>query len=268
MTNDKPVVLCFGGNDPTGGAGLAADILTIASLGCHCAPVVTATTSQDTSGLKQFAATDTALLISQARAILEDMNVLAFKTGMLANPETVAAIAAIVDDYADIPLIIDPVLSTGSGQELSDEPMEEVLRDLLIPRARLVTPNSIEARRLAPEADTLNACAQTLLSLGTEYALITGTHENTEKVLHRLQGRGLNETFEVERLPGDYHGSGCTLAAACAAGMAHEMDMVDVVTHAMKFTEASLRAGFKPGMGQAIPDRLYWANAKGNPNTS
>lgn len=265
MTSDKPIVLCFGGNDPTGGAGLAADILSLNSLGCHCAPVVTAITSQDTSGLKQFSAVDAPQLISQARAILEDMDVAAFKTGMLPTTEAVSAIAAIADEYANIPLVLDPVLTTGAGQELSEEPIEDALRSLLIPRANLITPNSLEACRLAREADTLGACAQSLLSLGAEYVLITGTHEKTKTVVNHLHGHGLNKAYEVARLPGSYHGSGCTLAAACAAGLAHKMDIVDVVTHAIKYTEGSLKAGFKPGRGQAIPERLYWANAKGKP---
>jgi hydroxymethylpyrimidine/phosphomethylpyrimidine kinase len=175
VTDQPPVVLCFGGTDPTAGAGVAADVLTLASLGCHPAIVVTAVTAQDTSGVKQYSAVPPELVIAQARAVLEDMAVTAFKTGMLCNSAIVSAVASIVDDYPQIPLIVDPVQASGHNDPLSEEPLDDALRVLLLPRALLVTPNSEEARRLAPGADTLDACAQELLSLGCEYVLITGT---------------------------------------------------------------------------------------------
>ncbi len=254
-----PVVLVFAGSDPTGGAGLAADVLTLASLGCHPAPVVTALTAQDTSGIKQFEVVDPELVIAQARAVLEDMPVAAIKTGMLGAATTVAAIESILRDYPALPLIVDPVQASDRGDALSEEPLEEALRALLIPRALLVTPNSLEARALAPSADTLDACAQDLLSLGAQYVLITGTHEPTPKVENRLYGnRRLLDTFLFERLPGSYHGSGCTLAAACAAVLAHGLEPVNAITQALHFTHDCLRHAYRLGMGQLLPDRLYW----------
>ncbi len=254
-----PVVLCFGGTDPTGGAGLTADTLTLASLGCHAAPVVTAVTAQDTAGLKQFAACDPELVIAQARAVLEDMPVAAIKTGMLANATLIAAVESILQDYPAVPLIVDPVLATNAGQPLADEPLHEALRALLVPRATLLTPNSLEARALAPSADSLDACAQELLSLGAEFVLITGAHEPTAPVVNRLHGAHITETFSYERLPGDYHGSGCTLAAACAAALAHGIDPVNAVIQAQRYTWNTLRHGWLAGRGQSLPDRLFWA---------
>jgi hydroxymethylpyrimidine/phosphomethylpyrimidine kinase len=255
-----PVVLLFGGSDPTGGAGLVADVLTVASLGGHPAPVVTAVTAQDTTGVKQYLCTPTELVIAQARAVLEDMPVAAFKTGMLCSAETVSAVASIVEDYADVPLVVDPVQASGRTHEpLSDEPLEDVLRVLLLPKAKLATPNSEEVRRLAPGSDTLDACAQELLSLGCEYVLITGTHDNTPQVLNRLYGnKRLLDTFAFERLPHSYHGSGCTLAAACAAALAHGLEPVNAVARALDYTWQTLKHGFRAGMGQHLPDRLYW----------
>jgi len=254
-----PVVLCFGGTDPTGGAGLPADILSIASLGCHPATVVTAVTAQDTTGIKDFAAIPPELIIAQARAVLEDMPVAAFKTGMLGSTAAASAVASIVDDYPDIPLIVDPLQASGRGDPLSAEPLEDALRVLLLPRALLITPNTEEARQLAPDADTLDACAQELLSLGCEYVLITGTHENTPQVIHRLYGnKRLLDTFHFERLPASYHGSGCTLAAACAASLAHGLEPANAITQALHYTWHSLKHGYRPGMGQHLPDRLYW----------
>ena len=258
-----PVVLCFGGTDPTGGAGLTADTLALAGLGCHAATVVTAVTAQDTSGLKQFTTIDPELVIAQARAVLEDMPVAAIKTGMLASATLVAAIESILQDYPSIPLIVDPVLATNAGQSLADEPLEDAIRALLVPRTTLITPNSPEARALAPEADSLDACAQELLSLGAEYVLITGAHELTEQVINRLHGPKISESFYYERLPGDYHGSGCTLTAACAGAIAHGVDVVNAVVQGQRFTWNALRHGWRPGTGQMLPDRLFWARNQG-----
>lgn len=260
----RPVVLVFAGSDPTGGAGLQADILTLASLGCHPASVVTAVTAQDTIGIKQILTIDTEHVVVQARAVLEDMPVAAIKTGMLASTTTVSAIASIVEDYPDVPLIVDPVQYSGGGDHLSEEPLEDALRLLLIPRATLVTPNIQEARRLAPDADTLDACAQEVMSTGCRYVLITGTHDSTPQVINRLYGNmRLLKAFEFERLPYTYHGSGCTLASACAATLAHGLDPMDAVHQALMYTAKTLRHGYRAGMGQHLPDRLFWGRASG-----
>jgi hydroxymethylpyrimidine/phosphomethylpyrimidine kinase len=261
MSVTPPVALVFGGTDPTAGAGLPADILTLASLGCHPAPVVTAVTAQDTTGVKHYLPMPTDLVIAQARAVLEDMPVAVFKTGMLCNSAIVSAVASIVDDYPDIPLVVDPVQASGSTrQPLSEEPLDDALRALLLPRALLTTPNSAEAKRLAPGADTLDACAQQLLSLGCDYVLITGTHEPTAQVVNRLYGnKRLLDTFAFERLAHAYHGSGCTLAAACAAALAHGLDPLNAVVQALRYTWDTLKHGHRLGMGQHLPDRLYWS---------
>lgn len=255
-----PVVMLFGGTDPTGGAGLAADVMTVASLGCHPAPVVTAITAQDTTGVKQYLSVPTELVIAQARAVLEDMAVAAFKTGVLCTSEIVSAVASIVDDYGDVPLVVDPVQASGRTRDpLSEEPLDDALRAMLLGRAKLTTPNTEEAKRLAPGGDTLDACAQELLSLGCEFVLITGTHEATPKVRNRLYGnKRLLDTFAFERLPHGYHGSGCTLASACAAALAHGLDPANAVAQALDYTWHTLKHGFRLGVGQHLPNRLYW----------
>ncbi|HLQ26712.1 MAG TPA: hydroxymethylpyrimidine/phosphomethylpyrimidine kinase [Acidiferrobacterales bacterium] len=266
MNSNPPVVLVFAGNDPTGGAGIQADIQALVSMGCHPAPVLTAVTVQDTIGVKQFVPVEAELVVAQARAVLEDMPVAAFKTGMLGNLANLSAIASIVREYADIPLIVDPVLTSGRGDDLAEQPLEEAFRILLFPHATLITPNSAEARQLAPDADTLDACAQQLLSHGCKYVLITGTHEATPEVINRLYGnRRLLESFTWERLPEAYHGSGCTLASACAATLAHGFDPVNAVAEAQDYTWHALKNGFRLGMGQLLPDRLYWARATDEP---
>jgi len=186
---------------------------------------------------------------------------------MLGSVENVAVIAEIVADYPDIPLLIDPILASGRGDELANDDMQDAMIELLFPQATLITPNSLEARRLAfpddseeAENASLDDCAASLLAMGSEYVLITGTHERGPEVINTLYGRnGLARSYTWERLPGSYHGSGCTLTSAIAACMAHGLDIEEAVAEAQEYTWQTLKAGFRPGMGQYIPDRMFWA---------
>jgi hydroxymethylpyrimidine/phosphomethylpyrimidine kinase len=255
-----PVVMTFSGHDPSGGAGMQADIETLASQGCHATPIITAITVQDTRDVVDFTVLDATHVITQARAVLEDMPVAAFKSGMLGSVEVVEAIHSILQDYPDIPLILDPVLASGQGTSLGQSGLLEAIRVLLLPHTTVMTPNSQEARLLAPGADTLDACALALLDLGTEYVLVTGTHERTPHVINKLyQGHRLLESFTWERLPHSYHGSGCTLAASIAGLIAHGLDPFQAIHEAQDFTWHALQAGYRPGMGQHLPERLFWA---------
>jgi hydroxymethylpyrimidine/phosphomethylpyrimidine kinase len=255
-----PVVMSFAGVDTTGGAGIQADIESLASIGCHAAPVVTAITIQDTQNVKSYAAVEAALVIEQARTVLEDMSVSTFKIGMLGSVENVEAIHTILMDYPDIPVVLDPILLAGGGGVLADEDLIDAMVNLLFPLTTVLTPNSREARALAPEADSLDACAQELLEGGCEYVLITGTHERTAEVINSLYGnRRQLESYAWERLPNSYHGSGCTLAAAVAGLLAHGVDPVVAVHEAQDFTWQSLKYGYRVGMGQHLPNRLFWA---------
>jgi hydroxymethylpyrimidine/phosphomethylpyrimidine kinase len=262
-----PLVLTFAASDPTSGAGLQADLLTIASLGCHGTSVLTGITVQDSAGVDEVMALDADWVDDQARTLLEDMSVSAFKLGVLCSAENVRVIAEIMSDYPDIPLVFDPVLASGRGDSLSDEEVIEAMRELLLPQATIVTPNSLEARRLAAtdqdeelESLTLDVCAQRLLQIGAEYVLITGTHEVSSSVTNRLfNAAGLVRADEWQRLPGSYHGSGCTLASAIAAMLALGADLPDAVQQAQEYTWNTLAHAFRPGMGQAIPDRFFWS---------
>jgi hydroxymethylpyrimidine/phosphomethylpyrimidine kinase len=261
-----PIVLTFAASDPSAGAGMQADILTIASMGCHPLTVVTAITVQDTSGVDDVQSVDAELVMNQARTVLEDMPVAAFKIGLLGSVENIAAIAEIISDYSEVPLVLDPVLSSGRGDELANEDMLEAMRELLIPQTTILTPNSLEARRLVQDEDDeednpdLEECAKRLIQLGCEYVLITGTHENTPKVINSLYGeQGLIRSDSWPRLPGIYHGSGCTLASAIASLLANGLPMEEAVREAQEYTWETLNYGFRPGMGQHIPDRLFWA---------
>jgi len=265
MIDAPPVVMVFAATDPTGGAGLQADIMTLASMGCHPVSVVTAITIQDTTGVDEVQPMDGEWVADQARCVLEDMPVAAFKIGVLGSLEAVAAVAEVVSDYPEIPLILDPVLASGRGDELASEDMLVAIRELLIPQTTIVTPNSIEARRLADNDDDgdnpdLAECARRILASGCEYVLITGTHENTGEVVNTLYSSdGVVRSDSWPRLPGSYHGSGCTLASALAATIANGVEMQEAVRDAQEYTWQSLKQAFRPGMGQHIPDRLFWA---------
>jgi hydroxymethylpyrimidine/phosphomethylpyrimidine kinase len=266
MTDSPPIVMVFAASDPTGGAGLQADIMTLASMGCHPVSVVTAITIQDTTGVDEIQPIDGEWVSDQARCILEDMPVAAFKIGVLGSLEAIAAVAEVVSDYPEIPLILDPVLASGRGDELASEEMLAAIRELLIPQTTIVTPNSIEARRLADddsvEGDSpdLAECARRILDSGCEYVLITGTHEHTGDITNTLyNNEGVVRSDTWPRLPGSYHGSGCTLASALAATIANGVDIQEAVRDAQEYTWQSLKHAFRPGMGQHIPDRLFWA---------
>jgi hydroxymethylpyrimidine/phosphomethylpyrimidine kinase len=210
------------------------------------------------------------------------MPVAAIKIGMIGSVEAVAAIAEVVSDYPDIPLVLDPVLSSGRGDPLANEELMNALMDLLLPQTTVLTPNSIEARRLAEdllgddededddevdldhEAEPsleLSECARRLIDMGCEYVLITGAHEQGTEVVNTLYNtRGVVHRQNWERLPGSYHGSGCTLASAVAGFLALGQDVAEATKEAQAYTWQTLKNAYRPGMGQFIPDRMYWAH--------
>ena len=266
MPESPPIVLAFAATDPSGGAGLQADILTLSSMGCHPLSVVTAVTVQDTVGVEELLPLDAEWIADQARCVLEDMPVSVFKIGLLGSVEIIAVIAEIVSDYPEVPLVLDPILTSGRGDDLASDDIISAMRELLVPQATVLTPNSLEARRLALEDSDeneypgLDECARRLLALGCEYILITGTHENTPEVVNTLYSQeGSVRSDAWQRLPGSYHGSGCTLASAIAATIANGLDISEAVRDAQEYTWQTLNTAYRPGMGQHIPDRLFWA---------
>jgi len=258
-----PVVLTFAASDPTSGAGLQADLLALASMGCYPLSVVTALTVQDTAGVEAFLAIDPDWVADQARCVLEDMPVAAFKMGLLGSTEIVTVVAEIVSDYPDVPLVLDPVLASGRGDEFAGDEMVAAIRELLVPQSTVVTPNVPELRRLAGDDEDetgLAECAQRLLDTGCEYVLVTGTHDATTDVVNTLYHRGgVIRTDSWQRLPGNYHGSGCTLASALAANLARGLEIGEAAYEAQDYTWRALANAFRPGMGQHLPDRLFWA---------
>jgi len=255
-----PVTLVFAGNDPTGGAGIHADIEALASMGCHAACAVTCIAIQDTHDVKRIAPLDAHVFIEQSRAILEDMPVAAIKIGLLGSLDIIYAIHALLDDYPDIPVIMDPILKAGGGTRLCDDTMIAAMKSLLFPRVTVLTPNSPEARQLVPNADSLDACGMALLDSGCAYVLVTGTHEQTDDVTNLLYGNHRRlEAFSWKRLPDHYHGSGCTLSASIAGLLAHGHEPMSALREAQQYTWQTLKHGYHAGHGQMLPNRLFWA---------
>jgi hydroxymethylpyrimidine/phosphomethylpyrimidine kinase len=262
-SNAPPAVLSFAASDPTCGAGLQADLLTIAAHGCHPLTVATALTVQDTVGVEDLQPLDGGWVIDQARALLEDMPVAAFKLGLLGSIEAISAVAEVLSDYPDIPVVFDPVLASGRGDAFADEDAVDAMLQLLLPLTDILTPNSLEARRLAQDLSpggtpSLAECARRLIGAGCAHVLVTGTHEHSARVTNTLYGsHGPIRSDAWDRLPGSYHGSGCTLASAIAANLAWGMALPEAVRAAQHYTWNSLAHGFRPGMGQFIPQRLW-----------
>ncbi len=252
-----PIVLCFSGHDPTGGAGLHADIEAIAAAGCHAASAITSLTVQDTHNVYQLLPTEPKLFRQQAEAVLNDLPVAVIKIGLMGDIGICREIASLVSEYQKIPVVLDPVLAAGGGAELAGEALLESIRSELLPHVDLVTPNSVEARRISGKKD-LGEAAEQMLTMGCNNTLITGAHEEGTKVINTLYLGSIKEVHSMEwpRLPHSYHGSGCTLASAIAARIALGQPMLQAVTEAQEYTWQTLNRANHFGNGQALPGRL------------
>ena len=259
-----PAILCFAGLDPTGGAGLQADIEAIVSMGGHPLPVATSLTAQDTRDVKAVMPTDPRHVIAQARTVLADVPVAAVKIGLLGSVGIVEALQGILAGCDGVPVVLDPVGRAGGGAALADDALMDAIVSRLVPRTTVLTPNTREARRLAPGPGTVAAAAGRLVSLGCKHVLVTGADEATPGVVNRLYGDGgLVESFEWPRVEGVFHGSGCTLAAAVAAGLARGAVPRAAVAEAQQFTHDAISNGYRIGAGQPVPDRLHGARGWG-----
>jgi hydroxymethylpyrimidine/phosphomethylpyrimidine kinase len=258
MSFSPPAVLAFAASDPTSGAGLQADILAIAGMGAHPLCAVTALTVQDSHGVYRVQAIEPALVAEQARRVLADIPAAAFKLGVLGCAATARAVAGVLAEHPGVPVVLDPVLASARGDALCDQESLVALREALLPRATVATPNSVEARRLAPRSSSLSACARAVTELGCKYVLVTGTHEPGAEVVNTLyDARGEVRADRWPRLPESYHGSGCTLASALAAALALGRAVPEAAHEAQQFTWRSLAAGYRPGKGQHLPNRSF-----------
>jgi hydroxymethylpyrimidine/phosphomethylpyrimidine kinase len=245
-------VLIIAGSDPGGGAGIQADIKTVTMLGGYAAAAITALTVQNTLGVKAIHPVAADVVEAQARAVLEDIGADALKLGMLGGPEVVAAAARLIDEAA-APAVIDPVMTAKGGAGLLDPDGLAAFRELMIPRAALLTPNAPEAEALTglevTDVEGQRRAAEALLKAGAQAVLVKGGHLAGERVIDLLMGPDGETVFEGPRLPTRHtHGTGCTLASACATGLAQGLPLAEAVARAVAYTAEAIAAA--PGLGQ------------------
>lgn len=273
-------VLVFSGADPSGGAGIAADILAIHAQGAHALPVITALTVQDNDRVYEVLPVEPDVVLRQARALMARTTIDAVKIGIPGSAANARAIAQVIEELraglrvragvpVELPVVLDPVLASGHGDLLSRGDAVQALA-VLLPLVTLITPNGPEALALtAPPAvpalrnggsgdgDVAQQAAQALLARGCQHVLITGGHGGGDTVVNRWFSAepGQGQGWSWERLPGEFHGSGCTLAAAIAGLLAHGYPMQQTLARAQGYCHRALAGAFSIAPGQRIPQR-------------
>ena len=267
MTSSVPKILTFAASDPTGGAGMQADLMTQTSLGCYPLSVLTAITCQDTSRVSDVVPIDPSIVEKQARLILNETKIDVIKCGVMASEENIKVISEIIKDYPNVPVVIDPILSSGRGDNLALGDSLQLMIRHLFPLAEIITPNVNEAAKIISNKniseidEDLLFIGKSLMDLGPKNVLITAAdYQVDKKILTNTlfcQDGGIFN-FDHERLPQSFHGSGCTLASAIAAYLAQGMSIHTAVEEAQKFTIDTLKNGLVNGNGQLIPNRFFW----------
>ena len=262
-------VMSFNASDPSGAGGLAGDIATVAAMGAHTLPVLTSIVMRDTAEIFDHHPIDAEVVAEQARTILEDVTIAGWKVGFLGSADAVSAVAEILSDYADVPLVAYmPNLSWLDEDQL--QPYLDAFRELILPAAEVLVGNHKTLQDfLLPEWDSERPPSARELAVaagehGTRYVLVTGVmlsskgnEQFIDNVLASPQGALTGEKFE--RFEAGFIGAGDTLAAALAALLAAGGELQAAVGEALSFLDQSLDAGFRPGMGHIVPDRFFWA---------
>jgi len=258
-------VMVFNASDPSGAGGLAADATAIASVGAHALPVVTGAYARDTAEISDHFPFDEEAIAEQARAILEDTPAQVFKVGFVGSPEAISTIAEIAADYADVPLIAYmPNLSW--WDEASIDLYLDAFRELMLPQTTVLVGNhSTLWRWLLPDWGSERSpgardIAKAAAEMGVPYTLVTGIplpEQFLDNVLATPQSVLGSERFE--RFEAVFSGAGDTLSAALAALIASGSDLTAAFSEALHYLDRCLDAGFRPGMGNVVPDRLFWA---------
>lgn len=262
-------VMVFNATDPSGAGGIAGDVSTIAAMGAHALPVVTSIVMRDTAEVFDHHDIDDEVVVEQARSILEDVTISGWKVGFLGTAENVSAVAEVLSDYADVPLVAYmPGLSWLDEDQLG--PYLDAWRELILPATEvLVGSHKTLQDFLLPDWDSERPPSARELAVaaaehGTRYVLVTGimlpskgVEQYIDNVLASAQGALTGEKFE--RFETAFVGAGDTLAAALAALLAAGSELQAAVGEALSFLDQSLDAGFRPGMGNVVPDRFFWA---------
>ncbi|MBW0148689.1 bifunctional hydroxymethylpyrimidine kinase/phosphomethylpyrimidine kinase [Marinobacter arenosus] len=243
------------GLDPSGGAGIQADIQAITSLGCHPLPVLTCLTVQDTTNVYGAEAVDAELIRKQLKCVADDAPIHAIKTGALGNAAIVDVLVEFIGEHPGIPLITDPVIKAAGGGDLADDELITAMKERLFPLTEMITPNGIELSMLGDNADPERA-ARNLLASGCASVLATGGHGTGLHITNTLFNHAPEPmTWELERIGGEYHGTGCTLAAAIAAGRAAGLSQRAAISQAQNYVNRAILHALDVGKGQPVPDR-------------
>lgn len=247
-------VLCCSGLDPTGGAGIQADIEAVAAQGAHALAVVTALTVQNTHNVSASIAVDAALLGQQLDTLLADCAIDAIKIGLLGDASQLPVLAALLQ-HCGKPVVIDPILRAGGGRELVGKTLSQSVAEALFPHCTVLTPNAAEARRWTG-CDQVADAGAALLAMGVQHVLITGGDEPEANVRNVWFHAGGMRVFEHARIPGVFHGAGCTLAAAIAARLALGEPVEQALVAAQDYVAHTLRHARAVGQGRRVPRRI------------
>lgn len=255
-------VLAISAHDPTGAAGVQADIEAINGCGCRCASLLTATTAQNTATFEQVYPQPVEQLRTEAAVLMRDMTFDACKIGMLGAAATALFVADLLENAGTLPVVLDTIITTGTGVRIADDETLAVMKTRLLPLATVATPNCREARQLSGTKD-IERAADILLRLGARNVLITGGDEATPTVVNVLfRDSAAPLRYEFERLPHRYHGSGCTLASAIAAFLARGVAVDRAVSRALVYTWNALQQATRLGAGQYHPLRASARHAE------
>ncbi|MFB9243957.1 hydroxymethylpyrimidine/phosphomethylpyrimidine kinase [Massilia antarctica] len=269
----SPLILTFGVSDPIGAVGIQADLACFSALGCHGLSVTTGILIADTARVEDLQEVDADWVCDQARVVLEDMTVAAFKVGALSSVEQASAIAEIVSDYPDVPLILDPFLSSLPDSGLADDDMLVAIRQILVPQASVLLLTQVELARMAETwrdggGDMLKEDVAELTGMGCEYVLVKCTSTSGNGAAAQLTNtlfdeNGVVGTFNWQHFPGPFVGAGSTLSGALAALMARTIhagdavDTVDAIQAAQEFTVGALANAQRFGMGKLVPNKFF-----------
>jgi hydroxymethylpyrimidine/phosphomethylpyrimidine kinase len=263
----SPLILTFGVSDPVGARGIQSDLSVFGALGCHGLSVTTGLLVADSARIEDSLEIDADWLVDQARLLLEDMQVAAFKVGALTSIEQASAIAEIISDYPDVPFILDPFLSSLPDSGLADDDMLMAIRQILVPQASVLLLSQVELARMAETwreggGEQLQEDVEELTGAGCAHVLVTctGASGSGPQALrsNTLFGEdGLLASFDWRHLPGPFVGAGGTMSAALAAYMAHGSEAAEAARLAQRYTAGALQHAQRFGMGKLVPNKFY-----------
>jgi len=262
-------------SDPSGAGGVAADAVTCAAMGCHGALVVTALTVRDSNRTHSVIAVESDFVERQARAVLGDMNVAAIKIGTVGAPASALALAAVLADYPDLPSVFDPRLTASDearANSADDDATQVRAWRALLPRAHICTLSLALARRWIALLEDANSaaplapheCVRQLQQWGARAVFLTGAARDNGRIVNQLfdgsvPSDGATQNESIDWIDATFIGAGDTLSAAIAALLAHRIELGDAVREANDFLAQALAAGYRAGLGHAVPDRMFWA---------